>query len=50
MSPTLTDAQINDSHVAAGDPSDGLAVLENRGSIAETFGIPLAVLAELTHR
>src|SRR6202171_6621775 len=45
MSPPLTDAG-----VAAIDPSDGLAVLENRGSKAETFGIPLAVLAELTHR
>ena len=45
MSPTLTDAG-----VAASDPSDGLAVLEARGSTAETFGIPLAVLAELTHR
>ena len=45
MSPTLTDAGI-----AASDPSDGLAVLEQRGSKAETFGIPLAVLAELTHR
>jgi pyrroloquinoline quinone biosynthesis protein E len=45
MSPTLTDAG-----VAASDPSDGLAVLERRGSTAETFGIPLAVLAELTHR
>ena len=32
------------------DPSDGLAALEGRGSTAETFGIPLAVLAELTHR
>ena len=39
MSPTLTDAG-----VAASDPSDGLAVLEQRGSKAETFGIPLAVL------
>ena len=37
-------------HVAASDPTDGLAVLESRGSTAETFGIPLAVLAELTHR
>ncbi len=45
MSPTLTDAG-----VAASDPRDGLAVLEARGSTAETFGIPLAVLAELTHR
>ena len=32
------------------DSNDGLAVLESRGSIAESFGIPLAVLAELTHR
>ncbi len=45
MSPTLTDA-----NAAARDPSDGLAILESRGSTAETFGIPLAVLAELTHR
>src|SRR5882724_3527157 len=45
MSPTLTD-----THVVASDPADGLAVLESRGSTAETFGIPLAVLAELTHR
>ena len=45
MSPTLTDAAR-----AASDPTDGLAVLEQRGSTAETFGIPLAVLAELTHR
>src|SRR4051812_26596475 len=45
MSPTLID-----THGAAPDPADGLAVLESRGSTAETFGIPLAVLAELTHR
>src|ERR1700721_4535370 len=45
MSPTLTDAG-----VAASDPSDGLAVLESRGSTAENFGLPLPVLAELTHR
>jgi len=45
MSPTLTDAS-----AVAGAPSDGLAVLEQRGSTAETFGIPLAVLAEITHR
>src|SRR5437899_4745298 len=32
------------------DPGDGLAALEARRSTAETFGIPLAVLAELTHR
>ncbi|MEH2509411.1 pyrroloquinoline quinone biosynthesis protein E [Nitrobacteraceae bacterium AZCC 1564] len=45
MSPTLTDA----SSVHA-DPGDGLAILETRKSQAETFGIPLAVLAEITHR
>src|ERR1700710_68485 len=45
MSPTLTDAGI-----AARDPRDGIAALERRVSTAETFGIPLAVLAELTHR
>src|ERR1700753_3376627 len=45
MSPSLTDA----SPVVT-DPADGLAALESRRSIAETYGIPLAVLAELTHR
>lgn len=45
MSPTLTDA--NPVHA---DPTDGLAILESRKSQAETFGIPLAVLAEITHR
>jgi pyrroloquinoline quinone biosynthesis protein E len=30
--------------------NDSLAVLEPRATLAETFGIPLAVLAELTHR
>jgi pyrroloquinoline quinone biosynthesis protein E len=45
MSPTLTDA----SPVRA-DPTDSLAILERTRSTAETFGIPLAVLAELTHR
>src|SRR5204862_2439296 len=45
MSPTLTDAS-----AVAGSPSDGLAIMEQRGSLAETFGIPLAVLAEITHR
>ena len=34
----------------ARDTNDGLAVLESGASTAETFGIPLAVLAELTHR
>ncbi|HJZ21720.1 MAG TPA: pyrroloquinoline quinone biosynthesis protein PqqE, partial [Bradyrhizobium sp.] len=32
------------------EPNDRLAALEGRGSIAETYGIPLAVLAEVTHR
>ena len=45
MSPTLSDA-----NRAVTDPADGLAALESRRSTAETFGIPLAVLAELTHR
>ncbi len=31
-------------------PSDSLAVLEKQRSTAETFGIPLAVLLEVTHR
>lgn len=46
MSPTLTDA----APVFAADPADGLAIMEKTRSTAETFGIPLAVLAELTHR
>src|ERR1700759_2975100 len=45
MSPTLTDA-----NQAVTDPADGLAALETRRSTAETYGIPLAVLAEVTHR
>ncbi len=32
------------------DASDSLAVLEKTRSTAETFGIPLAVLLEITHR
>jgi pyrroloquinoline quinone biosynthesis protein E len=32
------------------DVSDSLAVLEKQRSTAETFGIPLAVLLEVTHR
>ena len=39
-----------DGKAAGAKPEDGLAVLEKQGSVAETFGIPLAVLAELTHR
>ena len=47
MSPTVTDA----SPVFA-DPRDGIAILERADgrSVAETYGIPLAVLLELTHR
>src|SRR6201746_912101 len=45
MRPTLTDP----SPVFA-DPPDGLAIMEKTRSTAETFGIPLAVLAEITHR
>ena len=45
MSEQLTDTGTNPR-----DPTDGLAVLESRGSTAEAYGIPLAVLAELTHR
>jgi pyrroloquinoline quinone biosynthesis protein E len=44
MSATLTDAT-----AAHADPADGLVALEQRAP-AETFGIPLAVLAEVTHR
>src|SRR6059058_1359253 len=39
-----------DGKTADAAPSDGLAVLESQRSTAEAFGIPLAVLAELTHR
>src|SRR3569832_1904975 len=48
MSPTLTDASpvLTDS---SGRP-DGGQVLERGRSIAETYGIPLAVLLEMTHR
>ena len=42
--------QLVDTGTTVRDPSDGLAVLESRGSTAESYGIPLAVLAELTHR
>ena len=41
---------ITDTKPQAIDPKDALSALEGRSSIAETFGIPLAVLAELTHR
>src|SRR5918992_871775 len=36
-----------DGKTASAAPSDGLAVLEQKRSTAETFGIPLAVLAEI---
>ena len=45
MRPTLTDAAPLPA-VAA----DGLSILESPKSAAETFGIPLAVLLEVTHR
>ena len=32
------------------DAGDSLAVLEKNRPTAETFGIPLAVLLEITHR
>jgi len=35
---------------ATAGPTDGLAVLEQTRSAAETYGIPLAVLLEITHR
>src|SRR5205807_8142389 len=41
--------ELTDTKPLAGS-SDGLAVLEGRRTVAETYGIPLAVLAELTHR
>ena len=41
---------ITDTKTLNTNPKDGLSVLERSGSIAETFGIPLAVLAEVTHR
>ena len=44
MSPTLTDPS------KLRDPTTGSRCWSSSGSIAETFGIPLAVLAELTHR
>src|SRR4051795_4577071 len=47
LTPALTDIG---PAVSADVRADGLATLEQRGSVAETFGIPLAVLAELTHR
>jgi pyrroloquinoline quinone biosynthesis protein E len=43
MSEVLTDQK-------AADPGDGLTVLEKQRSTAEAYGIPLSVLAELTHR
>jgi pyrroloquinoline quinone biosynthesis protein E len=45
MTPTLISAE-----PVLRDPNDGIAVLERTRTVAETFGIPLAVLAELTHR
>jgi pyrroloquinoline quinone biosynthesis protein E len=39
-----------DIPVLSADPADGVAVLETGRSVAESFGIPLAVLLEVTHR
>ena len=45
MSPSITH-----SSPALADPRDGVAILEGNRSVAEQYGIPLAVLLELTHR
>ncbi|ODM77355.1 pyrroloquinoline quinone biosynthesis protein PqqE [Bradyrhizobium elkanii] len=45
MSDTLAD-----NKTTTAGPTDGLAVLEQTRSAAETYGIPLAVLLEITHR
>jgi pyrroloquinoline quinone biosynthesis protein E len=50
MSPALSDADRFSADQPAIHPADGLSALEGRRSTAETFGIPLAVLAEVTHR
>lgn len=50
MSPTLTDASPVLAEPRLSNSTDSLDILESRRSTAETFGIPLAVLAELTHR
>ena len=42
--------ETTDVAIAAADPADGVAVFEARRSVAEEFGIPLAVLLEVTHR
>ena len=50
MSTIEQEANAKQAKTKTADPSDGLAVLEKQGSVAETYGIPLAVLAEVTHR
>jgi len=45
MSPSITH-----SSPTLADPRDGVAILEGNRSVAEQYGIPLAVLLELTHR
>ena len=50
MSPTLSDSNPLLSEQPHADPTDSLDIMEARRGTAETFGIPLAVLAELTHR
>jgi pyrroloquinoline quinone biosynthesis protein E len=46
----LTDTEPRSDTKPLVDANDSVALLESRGSTAETFGIPLAVLLELTHR
>ncbi|QMV02776.1 pyrroloquinoline quinone biosynthesis protein PqqE [Devosia sp. D6-9] len=45
MSPSITH-----SSPVLNDPRDGVAILEGNRSVAEQYGIPLAVLLEMTHR
>ncbi|UGV25660.1 pyrroloquinoline quinone biosynthesis protein PqqE [Rhodopseudomonas boonkerdii] len=47
MTDLVQDSAVTDS---APITTDSLAVMERNRSVAETYGIPLAVLAELTHR
>ncbi|MET0970981.1 MAG: pyrroloquinoline quinone biosynthesis protein PqqE [Tardiphaga sp.] len=50
MSNLVQESALTDASPVLADPADSLAVMERTRSTAETFGIPLAVLAELTHR
>ncbi|MGO4713471.1 pyrroloquinoline quinone biosynthesis protein PqqE [Bradyrhizobium sp. 2TAF24] len=46
----MTDAVDTPGRAPLTDPADALAIMEAGASPAQAFGIPLAVLAELTHR